>query len=178
MKRILIIGGTGMLSEMTLHYANSENKVLVIARTAQSIEALRRKAIGNLSFLQADYIKADETIDAIKENGPFDLAVLWIHNTGQELSDKLKSYLITSNPLIRIVELKGSSSRNPATTTTSEWLVKYPNNYSEVILGFKIDKDSSRWLTNEEISQGTIDAIEKNARSYTIGVTEPWELRP
>lgn len=48
-----------------------------------------------------------------------------------------------------------------------------------VKLGFIIeDNNSSRWLTNSEIAQGIIDAIEHEILEKHVGVFEPWNLRP
>lgn len=46
-------------------------------------------------------------------------------------------------------------------------------------LGFIIiDNNSSRWLTNSEIAQGIIDAIEYEIPEKHVGVFELWYLRP
>jgi hypothetical protein len=50
--------------------------------------------------------------------------------------------------------------------------------YSQVILGFVLDGNSSRWLTNDEISAGVIKAIEQPEEISIVGSIEPWERRP
>lgn len=50
--------------------------------------------------------------------------------------------------------------------------------YREIILGFKIERGRSRWLTNAEISTGAIDAVMAGRKKTVIGVTEPWDARP
>lgn len=50
--------------------------------------------------------------------------------------------------------------------------------YHQVQLGFKIEDSHSRWLTNEEISQGVIDSIQHDRLLHTVGTMEPWEKRP
>lgn len=53
------------------------------------------------------------------------------------------------------------------------------NNIPLVKLGFIIeDNNSSRWLTNSEIPQGIIDAIEYEIPEKHVGVFELWNLRP
>jgi hypothetical protein len=46
-----------------------------------------------------------------------------------------------------------------------------------VILGFEIVGRGSRWLANDEISNGAWTAIASD-RSLTVGTTEPWAMRP
>ncbi|WP_211316774.1 hypothetical protein [Oceanobacillus arenosus] len=50
--------------------------------------------------------------------------------------------------------------------------------YHQVQLGFIIEKDHSRWLTNEEISNGVIEAINQKEDVHTVGIIEPREIRP
>ncbi|WP_244527775.1 hypothetical protein [Virgibacillus chiguensis] len=50
--------------------------------------------------------------------------------------------------------------------------------YYQIRLGFVIEEDQSRWLTNKEISDGVIKAIKNKNRITTIGQLEPWEKRP
>lgn len=50
--------------------------------------------------------------------------------------------------------------------------------YREVMLGFVPLGTGSRWLTNEEISDGVIDAVGTDGERSIVGVVEPWELRP
>jgi hypothetical protein len=47
-----------------------------------------------------------------------------------------------------------------------------------VLLGFAVESGKRRWLTNEEISGGTIAAMISKAPDTTIGVTRPWDARP
>ena len=45
--------------------------------------------------------------------------------------------------------------------------------YRKIILGFVVDDERSRWLTDIEISNGVMDAIVREQDSYIIGKVEP-----
>ncbi len=58
-------------------------------------------------------------------------------------------------------------------------ILKYENIiYRKIILGFVIEDNTSRWLTNTEISNGVIDGFVKDKETFTIGTTRPWEKKP
>src|SRR5690606_41867955 len=50
--------------------------------------------------------------------------------------------------------------------------------YAQVILGFMREKDTSRWLTHEEISAATIAQLDAPMPRRIAGVLEPWDQRP
>jgi len=50
--------------------------------------------------------------------------------------------------------------------------------YRTILLGFVVEGKTSRWLTNNEICDGVIEAIENDARDSIIGTVEPWNKRP
>ncbi|WP_343781482.1 hypothetical protein [Virgibacillus salarius] len=47
--------------------------------------------------------------------------------------------------------------------------------YRQIQLGFKVVSNYSRWLTNQEISQGVIEGIQKerNTMLHIVGQVEP-----
>lgn len=50
--------------------------------------------------------------------------------------------------------------------------------YHQVQLGFKIDRNHSRWLSQAEISEGIIKAIIEKKDKKIIGVVEPLDKKP
>ena len=50
--------------------------------------------------------------------------------------------------------------------------------YFQVVLGFKKEAGSSRWLTNDEISDGVLEAIKLREMCHIIGTVTPWDQRP
>ncbi|MBT2690712.1 hypothetical protein J7I93_21465 [Bacillus sp. ISL-47] len=47
-----------------------------------------------------------------------------------------------------------------------------------VILGFREETGRSRWLTNNEISDGVMNAVKKGKELYITGEVETWDQRP
>lgn len=41
-----------------------------------------------------------------------------------------------------------------------------------------MESNRSRWLTNKEISDGVIEAINNKNKIHTVGQIEPWDKRP
>ena len=77
-----------------------------------------------------------------------------------------------------IYHVLGSASYDPK-NVSKEWYDPSPNTkYNKIILGFKIDQGLSRWLFQEEISDGTVKAIESKLKEFVIGQIEPWDMRP
>lgn len=177
MKRILIIGGTGMLKNTSTHFISKDDDVTIIARNKKKLDYFANQFPNNrhLHLISQDYFDTANFISSLEENiktyGNFDLVMMWMHS-GSE------------NSLLRLIELtknavhyhiKGSSYYNPEKNNSPD---VYVNNYHEIFLGFKVENEKSRWLTNEEISCGVIEAVEKENKRTVIGQIEPWEIHP
>lgn len=90
----------------------------------------------------------------------------------------------------RLFHLIGSMDTRPAVRAAIERYTKeHPGiAWRRVLLGFKmtgkgkaggaIGAGGSRWLTHEEIWQGTLAAIDNDWVESVIGVVTPWEKRP
>lgn len=178
----LVIGGTGMLSDLVIWLAERYQCVSVIGRSWSRLEALINKA-GPLSErivpISVDYSDRDKLIDAIRKNlwrnGPVDLLVAWVRsgNTASlsAVADEISSH---SKENWRLFHVRGSVNFQ------SRKFPQLPENvlYREVTLGFKIEEDGSRWLTNGEIWNGVREAIENDRQMSTVGVTEPLDSMP
>lgn len=97
-------------------------------------------------------------------------------------------------PPPRLFHLIGSMDTRPAVRAAIERFTKeHPGiAWRRVLLGFKmtgqgqsgrqsggaIGAGGSRWLTHEEIWQGTLAAIDNDWVESVIGVVTPWEKRP
>jgi len=185
MNHILLIGGTGMLQDVAGYYTAKGYYVTVLARNAGRLFSLKKKFIklpGKIIPIAQDYRDWKTSIEKIKKAidmiGPVDTAVLWIHDTGEIFSDKLKELLFTHNPRTNVYQLLGSATAHPISLTNVEWKYKYPGRYREIYLGYVRNGRTTRWLTDEEIAGGVIRAIENDGTDYTIGVLDPWERRP
>jgi hypothetical protein len=185
MNHILIVGGTGMLQDVAGYYTAQRYYVTVLARNAERLFLLKKMFIkqpGKIIPIAQDYRDWRTSIEKIKDTiemiGPVDTAILWIHDTGEIFSDKLKALLFTHHPLTKVYQLQGSASAHPISLTNVEWKYKYPEYYREIYLGYVQNGSSTRWLNNKEIAGGVIEAIENDGTNYTIGELDPWERRP
>lgn len=109
---------------------------------------------------------------AIEQFGPISLVVSWTPNYKTlKLVDQLISQ---SSNRLTLFQVKGSRRY-----FNDEPLKLSPKcDHRSIYLGFILEGDSSRWLTNEEISKGVIHSIEKDCKESIIGTLHPYEKRP
>ena len=177
-KHALVIGGTGMLADVSLWLANTGYIVSVIGRTMEKHQHLLEQAT-NPNFINclvvdySNYAFLEEQVrDAIIKNGPVSLVVSW--------TPLLKS--------LEIVNSLASKQKNPWALYQVMGSRRYfekkslvvPDNckHRTIYLGFIIEGDQSRWLSNNEISQGVIRSIEEDSSESIIGTLYPYERRP
>ena len=188
MTHALVIGGTGMLKDVTLHLLKEFDKVSVIARNESGFGNLKKEAREyslRLKPLQVDYtdyeILKSLLIKSIKEFGEISLVVSWIHSTAPKALYIIADLMNQTSSKCELYEVLGSSYANPQyhSNNRNKDFEKFENiNYHKIILGFVLEGGKSRWLTNSEISGGIIKVIEKTSASSIIGVVEPWSSRP
>ncbi len=182
MKHWLVIGGTGMLKDVSVWLINEGNHVTVIGRQQKKMQNLINEAknASKLTPLLVDYTNYNNLKTALiksrETHGSFDCIIAWIHGSDKKVWESLFQAVSKTKNVI-LYHIKGSSSYLNNDSTKSY----IPSNiiYREVKLGFIIeDNNTSRWLTNSEIAQGTIDAIKQEIPEKHVGVFEPWNLRP
>ncbi len=174
-KHVLVIGGTGMLSGVSMFLAEEGYSVSVIGRTASKFERLKTTSPPNTIFpIKVDYYSEaliTEVKEAIAERGPFDLIVSWTpnyHGLEQicELNDQATSF--------RLVHVKGSRRY----FVDEEIRIPVNCSYEKVFLGFVMEGESSRWLTNDEIANGVIQQITSMGNESIVGQLIPYSARP
>ncbi|MFJ7733697.1 short-chain dehydrogenase [Lysinibacillus sp. NPDC097231] len=182
MKHCLIIGGTGMLKDVSLWLIKQRYHVSVIGRQQEKMQVLMNNAdnISQLTPLIVDYTNYSRFTTALIEsqqtNGSFDCIIAWIHGSDKRVWESLIQATPNTKNVI-LYHIKGSSSYLQDDQTRNFM----PTNiiYHEVKLGFVVEaNNSSRWLTNDEIAQGIIEAINQGLTEKHVGVFEPWNLRP
>lgn len=181
MSHVLIIGGTGMLAKVTEYLSENYDTVSVICRDENRINS-NLKNVNPLILDYTYYKSLSKSLQSAVENfGNIELVVSWIHSTAplapNIVADKLNSYNVT----FRFFDILGSAYANPANITIErETKLKENKNiqYRKIILGFKIENNSSRWLTNDEISGGVIEAIKEDKEEIIVGTVSPWDKRP
>lgn len=187
-RHALVVGGTGMLKGLTLSLATQGYTVSVVARNVSRLQMLVDAAhgsAGRINPLAVDYrhgVELREKLTAASETyGPFGLAVCWIHSTAPDALRQVAEVVGTDSQSCRLFHVRGSAAANPANAAKNvpEWLSNFPNiRYRQVILGFVVERGTSRWLSHQEISDGVAAAVREDAPYYVVGTVEPWSLRP
>lgn len=171
----LVIGGTGMLAEVSIFLAREGYSVSVIGRTAAKFERLKADSPSDsINPIQVDYYSEAlfaEVGESIAEHGPIELIVSWTTNYQSlqricEMNDLAKSF--------RLVHVKGSRRYFEDETI----LIPANCTYEKVFLGFVIEGEASRWLTNDEISNGVIQQITSKGEERIVGQLIPYSARP
>ncbi|QUW22007.1 short-chain dehydrogenase [Sporosarcina sp. Marseille-Q4063] len=174
-KHALVIGGTGMLSNVCIALARKGNIVSIIGRTKSKFQRIISESpVDSIFPILVDYNSSEvinEVEKVIEEKGSFDLIVSWTPNYNQlericEMNSGIDKF--------RLFHVKGSRRY------FKDDKIRVPDNcnYREVFLGFIIEDDRSRWLTHDEISTGVINQIDTDQVTGVVGKIEPYELRP
>ncbi|SFA85370.1 MULTISPECIES: short-chain dehydrogenase [unclassified Bacillus (in: firmicutes)] len=179
MKHALVVGGTGMLADVVEWLAKNGYFVSVIGRDARKMNQLLHKN-SRIKPILVNYRNEEdlqEKLDlAIQQDGAFDLIVAWVRSDAQRA---LEAIMVQNSGYLKEWKLRHvlNSGRDAADVRAN---LEIPElcHYSQVQLGFMIENESSRWLTNEEISSGVIKAIQLNQPYHLVGVMEPVEKRP
>ncbi|WP_203364672.1 short-chain dehydrogenase [Bacillus sp. REN10] len=183
MQHVLIVGGTGMLSEVSLWLAKNNDHVSVVARDQRKMERMVNKSVekSNIIPVLVDYSHDDELRRAIllltEKYGSIDLVIAWIHSYAENALGSIIDIVSNNSDQWELYHILGSSSD----INEIKKSITVPKNcrYHQIQLGFIIKNNMSRWLTHDEISSGVIDAIKNNEASpVVIGEIEPWDRRP
>lgn len=182
----LVIGGTGMLRDATLDLARQGYAVTAIARRQARLDSLAADAPDRIFPIALDYrdtvALAAAVESAVAERGPVTLAVTWIHSTAPDAPLAVANTLSGAGVPFHYYDVLGSASADPSRLRPDEAALfqQLPGlTYHEVILGFVLlPSGRSRWLTNEEISGGLLEAIASGTARHIVGTVEPWSRRP
>jgi hypothetical protein len=169
----VIVGGTGMLADATRFIRARSKRLTLVTRKAKPM---------GLTTLPDETCRVDWRNEAAFSAAllprisavPPDLALLWIHLSGQRALLWLMRQLVMRPVLI--VHVMGSSSGDPLLDNDDikSIIAKAPwVRYVTVVLGSKgLPDGRRRWLTDLEISAGTIEAIQ-NGRDVVVGEIVP-----
>lgn len=179
----LIVGGTGMLREVSIALAKQSKLLTSVARTAASLQQLDRHMADNECHhaLQLDWSDSGflELLEAYcSAVGYPSLVVAWLHD--DDFAPRIAARMGAASEGCRFFHIRSSAAADP--TLGNERLAKawanVPVQHYEIILGFQLAESGSRWLENSEICSGVLTAIERGARKAVIGVVSPWTNRP
>lgn len=182
MKHALVVGGTGMLSGVSLWLLEQGYHVSIIARNSSRMKDLIEQTdlASHITPLLVDYSNYDElqknVQETINENGAIDIVVAWIHSTAPNALKIITKEISISESEWELFHVLGSNS--DLNRIKREVSMPTGCTYHQVQLGFVIEDSGSRWLTNEEISDGVIRAIKQRDKLKTIGQIDSWENHP
>ncbi len=191
MAHFLVIGGTGMLREVCRHFCSVENIVSVIARNKKRLEELvesTKFCEGGMHPISLDYSDSTaltrELEKAINAHGPVELAICWIHTLKAPEAAVIIAETIdkqNNQTKCNFYLLLSSATADPSLEKkdiSNDFKSFYNIEFLTILLGFKVEGKTSRWLTNNEICVGVILAVENDSKESIIGTVEPWERRP
>jgi molybdopterin-guanine dinucleotide biosynthesis protein A len=151
-RHALVVGGTGMLAPATRALAGRGHVVTSVARRAADLSP--RVVSAPLDYRDTVALRTG-LARATEERGPFELAICWIHTDAPEAPGVVAAALA---PGARLVQVFG----------TRVWrLERVPLHiaYRSVVLG----SSEGRWLTDEEISAGVLDAVDADRAVHVVG---------
>ncbi len=140
----LIVGGTGMLAGASAWMAARAAHLVLAARHPEALA----ERIGARAH-RLDW----STRDTALPDGPFDIAVSWLHRGGLWLVPEIENRLRAGGRSIRI---HPSSSRDPAALAARDGAAPGGIRRQNVVLWRNAD---GSWLSHEQISAGVIRAV-------------------
>ena len=183
MTTTLLLGTTGMLSAAAAHAAARSKKAVLVSRHASSFSFGNDVLDYKLKPIDVSYDDEAAFLDALHYHAPFDLALTWMHPQAEILRAALDGMIAKGG---RLVEVMGSRSillgpdgeASIAERRAQALALQTDITYAQLILGFVIEGDTSRWLTHEEISAAAIAQMENPVARRIAGTLEPWDRRP
>lgn len=153
-----MIGATGMLSGTAAWVAERSERTVLVSRNAPQSPLANRS---NVVALSADWRNLDEFLQVLARAdgfGDVQLAVLWMHSDGAQAKQHVLKEL--SNFDCLIVDVQGSSTLTEVDRPAGACDPAKRARLITVKLGAVKTAADRRWLTWDEISNGTIAAIE------------------
>ena len=145
-----------MLARLVADLAERDDSLTVVARTP-------RRLPPGVVQLALDYRSTEDLrrglTEAIRERGPIELAVCWIHTDAPDAPRVVAEHVVPGG---RLVQVFG----------TRVWpLAVLPAGlaYTQVLLGGMRSASGVRWLTDEEISKGVLAAVDAGVPHYQVG---------
>ena len=152
-----------MLAEASRHVSSISQSVTLAARNP---EKLAREI--QAKPLVMDWSRQDETLAALSDINTVGLVLSWLHNDGLWLVEHLESKIIAGG---RSILVHGSAARDPAILAKQAPPLRPDIQRQDVILGWVNLPNGRRWLSNEEISNAVIEAVDMPAQKVFIAGT-------
>lgn len=183
MTRTLLIGTTGMLTAAARHAVEQSASAALVSRNADTFTFGNAALDAKLTRLPLSYEDAPSFLDALEPYAPFDLALTWIRLRAELLRAAIDAFIAPKGLLVEVMGsrsiLTGPEGQASIAALRADALAHQPDiTYAQVILGFMREKDTSRWLTHEEISAAAIAQLDAPMPRRIAGILEPWDQRP
>lgn len=181
MRHALVVGGTGMLSEVCIWLVDQKYHVSVIGRDPEKMSKLVEKTdMGKITPLLVDYKKVVQLEMLLKQtifdNGSISLVIAWVHTGGEQGLERIIEKVSETSGTWELYHVLGSRAKLPEVKRH----LHIPRNcsYHQVQLGFKLEGGRGRWLKNHEIAEGVMKAIQRKSSTFLVGVLKPEKMRP
>ncbi len=185
-EHIVIVGGTGMLKEASIALAAICKTLTSVARTEQSLNAMNDALAGTgvvHHMLALDWTEPAAFLallsDHVSRVGEPSLVLAWIHD--EKLGPHITGAVCSPNTRSDFYQVRGSGAGDPAILRVQNMNAGMPQagpRFHEIILGFHIDANGSRWLHDHEICAGVTAAIHRGDQHAIVGTIVPWSARP
>lgn len=195
MNHLLIIGGSGMLRGVAIEFVRRGWAVSVVGRRLRPLEEIVHAAAqlpGEIHSLSLDYTQTDTFIQRLRAHfvnvGVPSVTVAWIHSTAPDTPRILMNELahaatekridfIHVLSRLRLNDPRDLSAPVPHADESELQNISHIN-YRKAILGWVVEPHGSRWLTDDEIAHGVIQAIDSGDAITAIGRIEPIDTNP
>lgn len=185
-RHALVVGGTGMLRQVSLELARRGFTTSVIARSREPLDDMARESGGRIDPIALDYRHTDGLVRALDRSvtahGPIVLVVAWIHAVAPDAPLVVaRAAAAGGGHRVDYFHVLGSAADDPSQPDPQRrrrFAAVAGLEYHEVILGFVLEGSSSRWLTDDEIAAGVLESIDRGAPRWIVGTTRPWSARP
>lgn len=172
-----------MLRGVSLAMTKRYSTVSVVARSHARLGEVARVAAsegGRVHPIPADWHDAQSLAlglrAAMTAHGAVELAVCWIHGDAEHAFGIVVDVIASERSVPRVFRIVGSSTADPARLAIDETFDGV--RLRRIVLGFVIEGERSRWLSDEEIGSGVLRAIDDDHEETVVGTVTPWSRRP
>lgn len=173
-RHVLIVGGSGMLSDVARALARDGGRLSHLSRQASTVWG--QDGYDCDYHDEAQFNAALEA--ATSRAGRPDLAIAWFRTLKIAAPRRLAQAVDG-----RLFQVMGSAMADPERPDRLETAAAIAEGLGrcqlrQVVLGFRVESGASRWLNHGEIASGVLDAIAADRAFSVIGQVEPWSARP
>ena len=183
----LVIGGTGMLWHASMAIAKSAEVFTAVARSPESLgsfaQALGQSRGTARHYLSLNWDQPTQFLSALSSHvqrvGPPSFVLAWLHDI--KLGPSVAHAVSGKSSHCQFFQVLGSeaaSARGSAALLRQEVGAQDRLAYCQIVLGFVREAGVSRWLSDDEISAGVLEATTLRQPIHTVGTITPWEERP